>query len=208
MENFIYALIVFSKGGGCMLYASILRISFCTSVRWNKKSLHFMTSIGIVFKKKFYNNNITCYSVTVFLYPYHKRPPGEIYVCLHVKLLQSCPTLCNPMNCSPPGSSVHEIFQERIWEWDPWPLPGDLPNPGTEPMSLTSPALAGGFYIRSTIWEVPIYASNSIETMIIAKEMWVGNCKHLICQSETNHSFSLPVPTNFNIFITKSIHQK
>ena len=30
---------------------------------------------------------------------------------------QSCPTLCNPMNCSPPGSSVHGILQARILEW-------------------------------------------------------------------------------------------
>ena len=30
---------------------------------------------------------------------------------------QSCPTLYNPMDCSPPGSSVHEIFQARILEW-------------------------------------------------------------------------------------------
>ena len=115
--------------------------------------------------------------------------------------------LCNPMNCSSPSSSVHEIFQERIWEWDPWPPPGDLRNPGTEHMSLTSPALAGGFYTRSATWEAPIYVSNSIENMIIAKEMWMGNFKHLTCQSETNHSFSLSIPTNFNIFITKSILQ-
>ena len=33
------------------------------------------------------------------------------------KLLQSCPTLCNPMDCSPPGSSVHGIFQARVLEW-------------------------------------------------------------------------------------------
>ena len=30
---------------------------------------------------------------------------------------QSCPTLCDPMDCIPPGSSVHEIFQARILEW-------------------------------------------------------------------------------------------
>ena len=30
---------------------------------------------------------------------------------------QSCPTLCDPMNCSPPGSSVHGIFRARILEW-------------------------------------------------------------------------------------------
>ena len=33
------------------------------------------------------------------------------------KLLQSCPTLCNPMDLSPPGSSVHGILQARILEW-------------------------------------------------------------------------------------------
>ena len=33
------------------------------------------------------------------------------------KLLQSCPTLCDPMDCSPPGSSVHGIFQARVLEW-------------------------------------------------------------------------------------------
>ena len=32
------------------------------------------------------------------------------------KSLQSCPTLCNPMDCSPPGSSVHGILQARILE--------------------------------------------------------------------------------------------
>ena len=49
---------------------------------------------------------------------------------------QSCPTLCEPMDHSPPGSSVHEIFQARILEWLPFPSPGDLPNPGIEPGSL------------------------------------------------------------------------
>ena len=33
------------------------------------------------------------------------------------KIIHSCPTLCNPMDCSLPGSSVHEIFQERVLEW-------------------------------------------------------------------------------------------
>ena len=34
-----------------------------------------------------------------------------------VKVAQSCPTLCNPMDCSLPGSSVHGILQARMWEW-------------------------------------------------------------------------------------------
>ena len=59
---------------------------------------------------------------------------------------QSCLTLCDPMDCNLPGSSVHGIFQARILEWLPFPPPGDLPNPGIEPRSLTS---AGGFF---TTW--------------------------------------------------------
>ena len=34
------------------------------------------------------------------------------------KSLQSCPTLCDPIDCSLPGSSVHGIFQARVLEWD------------------------------------------------------------------------------------------
>ena len=39
-----------------------------------------------------------------------------MYVCC-AKLLQSCPSLCDPMDCSPPGSTVHGILQVRILEW-------------------------------------------------------------------------------------------
>ena len=37
--------------------------------------------------------------------------------CMHAKLLQSFPTLCDPMDSSPPGSSVYGILQARILEW-------------------------------------------------------------------------------------------
>ena len=35
----------------------------------------------------------------------------------HAKLLQSCQTVCNPMDCSPPGSPAHGFLQARILEW-------------------------------------------------------------------------------------------
>ena len=43
----------------------------------------------------------------------------SLWCVLKVKMLvtQCCPTLCNPMNCSPPGSSVRKIVQARILEW-------------------------------------------------------------------------------------------
>ena len=45
------------------------------------------------------------------------RFPFSYLTLVLVLVSQSCPTLCDPMDCSPPGSSVHEIFQARILEW-------------------------------------------------------------------------------------------
>ena len=56
-----------------------------------------------------------------------------------------CSTHCNHMDCSPPGSSVHGIFQRGILEWVAYPTAGHLPNPKIKPMSFAPPALAGGF---------------------------------------------------------------
>ena len=63
---------------------------------------------------------------------------------MHAKSLQLCLTLCNPMDCSPPDSSDHEILQQEYWSGLPFPPPGDLPDPGIKPSALTFPALAGG----------------------------------------------------------------
>ena len=41
----------------------------------------------------------------------------SMYVCMRVLVAQSCLTLFNPINCSPPGSAVHGILQARILEW-------------------------------------------------------------------------------------------
>ena len=58
-----------------------------------------------------------------------------------MKVVQSCPTLCNPMNYT-----VHGILQARILEWVAVPSPGDLPDPGIKPVSPASPALASRFF--------------------------------------------------------------
>ena len=49
------------------------------------------------------------------------------------EVTQSCPTLCDPMDCSLPGSSVHGIFQTRVLEWGAISFSGDLPDSGIEP---------------------------------------------------------------------------
>ena len=48
----------------------------------------------------------------------------EYSFCVHAKLLQSCLTLCIPMDCSPPGSSIHGILQAGILEWVAMPSRG------------------------------------------------------------------------------------
>ena len=59
----------------------------------------------------------------------------ELYVYL---VTQSCLTLCNPMACRPPGSSVHGILQARILEWVAMPSSRGSSNPG---IKTRSPAL-------------------------------------------------------------------
>ena len=49
---------------------------------------------------------------------------------------KSCPSHFNPMDYSPPGSSVPGIFRQEYWSGLSFPTLGDLPNPGIEPGSL------------------------------------------------------------------------
>ena len=61
--------------------------------------------------------------------------------CVHAKSLQLCPTLCNPMDCNPPGSSGHGILQARILEWV------------AMPSSRGYSAMTGRFFTPSATWE-------------------------------------------------------
>ena len=79
-----------------------------------------------------------------------------MHACVCAKSRQSCLTLCDPMDCSLPGSSVHGILQARILEWVAMPSSGDLPHPEIEPVSLI-PALAGCFFTTSATWETLSY---------------------------------------------------
>ena len=55
---------------------------------------------------------------SLFTWSYHSIVN---WLWVHAKSLQSCLTLCDPMDCSPPRSSVHGILQARILEWVPVP---------------------------------------------------------------------------------------
>ena len=94
------------------------------------------------------------------------------YECICAKSIPSCPALCNPMDCSRSGLSVHGISQARILEWIP--SPGHLPDPGIKPASPVSPALAGGFFTTSTTWEAHLaYRSHEL---VNAAAKWLQSC--------------------------------
>ena len=71
---------------------------------------------------------------------------------LHAKSLRSCPTLCDLMDCSLPGSSIHPSPGKNIGVDCYSSPPGDLLHPGVEPLSQASPALAGGLFTSSITW--------------------------------------------------------
>ena len=69
---------------------------------------------------------------------------------VHTQLYQSCPTLCDPMDCSNQSSSIYGISQARILEWVAISSTRDLPNPGIKPTPTESPALASEFYTNES----------------------------------------------------------
>ena len=81
------------------------------------------------------------------------QSPQTLVVIMCVPALQSCPTLCDSMDCRPPGSLSMGFSRQEYWSGLPCPPPGDLPDPGIEPKSLRSPALAGKLFATSATWE-------------------------------------------------------
>ena len=77
---------------------------------------------------KFHEGRVSVYRVPCYNLILHRKKKERKKV-----KSQSCPTLCDPMDCSLPGSFVHGIFQARILGGLPFPSPGDLPNSGIEP---------------------------------------------------------------------------
>ena len=107
-----------------------------------------------------------CGNLSLYIYTHINTHTHQIYVQIHIcayacayiicvyicaRVLSRVLTLCDMVDYSPPGSSVHGVSREEYWSGMSSPLPGDLLNPGLEPMSLTSPVLTGFFTIRATI---------------------------------------------------------
>ena len=91
----------------------------------------------------------------------------RVYVCARAcaKSLQWFLTLCNHMHYSRQAPLSMGFSRQEYWSWLPCPPPGDLPNPGVEPSSLMSPALASRFFTTSATWEGPQDYRNKDKTL-------------------------------------------
>ena len=78
----------------------------------------------------------------------------RVHTRIYTKSLQLCPTFCDPIYYGAVRSPLPMGFsRQEYWSGLPCPPPMYLPDPGIEPTSIRSPALAGGFFTTSTTWE-------------------------------------------------------
>ena len=81
---------------------------------------------------------------------------GDRRDCLPAQSLQSCLTLCDPMDCNPPGSSVHGILQARILEWDSMPSSRGSSSPKYPTRIFCVSCIAGDFFIHWATWKAQV----------------------------------------------------
>ena len=99
-----------------------------------------------------------------------------------------CLTLCDPMDYSPLGSSVHGFPRQEYWSELPFPSPGNLLDPGTE---LMSPALAWGFFTakplgskKQTTKQTPKYLSIHLCSIISPSYLLQGPLGNIFWKSK------------------------
>ena len=77
-----------------------------------------------------------------------------MHVCMRDKSLSCVRLFVTPWSVAHHQAPLSMGFsRQEYWSGLPCPPPGDLPDPGIEPMSLVSAALAGKFFTTSTTWE-------------------------------------------------------
>ena len=127
----------------CLLFNMLSRLvlaflprSKCLLISWLQSP-----SAMILEPKKIKSVTVSIVSPSIF----HEVMGLDIYNASHFwarwwcamlcLVAQSCPTLCDPMDCSPPASCPWGFSRQEYWSGLPCPPPGDLPNPGIEPRS-------------------------------------------------------------------------
>ena len=80
-------------------------------------------------------------------------PLSTLQLVVVMLLTQSCLTLCDPTDCSPPDSSVHGILQERILKWVAMPSSRGSSRPRDGTRVSCHSCIAGGLFTTSATWE-------------------------------------------------------
>ena len=95
--------------------------------------------------------------------------------------------LCDPTECSTPGSSLHEVLQASVLEWVVMPSSRGPSPPGVEPVSLLSPASVGGFLAAHTT----CYASLSQRGYTVRSYMLLDRQQHSVSSLTENLDLTL-----------------
>ena len=127
-----------------------IAVCCCRWVYWKNHSL-LVSSLPCVFLGSLTRSSLS----HSFASKCHLKSKVRMRVCMHAQSLQSCPTLCSPMDCTHQAALSTGFFRQEYWSGLPSPSPGDLPDPRIELASLASPALAGRFFTTSALWEAP-----------------------------------------------------
>ena len=84
---------------------------------------------------------------------YTKKEKKKEYINVCVQMLSHVQLFGTPWTIACQSHLFMGFSRQEYWSGVPFPSPGNLPYPGIEPVSLMSPALAGGFFTTSATWE-------------------------------------------------------
>ena len=116
---------------------------------------------------------------------------------MHAKLLQSCTTLCDPVDCSPPGSSDHEILQVWILEWVAMPSSWGSSRPRDQTCVSCVSCIAGRFFTSGATWEA--------QQCMLKRILLFATCKFFCC-SVAKSCLTLCDPMNCSMLSFPVLH--